>query len=481
MAGAAVMTATAVALTTVQPPPPPDITVSAHSVAPALSDDAVALLAAVQRMTTIPSASNPVPTRPTAIAGQALANPAGVGSFAIAPNLANTIDNIYLAVEPWVRYGFEVASYALGWIPYVGIFAGQVMVFYNFGQSIVASGVFNFTDWLRGDGGIGQNLVDFGIDVGLAFVWLGLDELAQWIPLPPIPLPPRPPLQGPFLAAAVQSLDPALAAAGGPIGTAIADASHVLANVSNEIWNAWNPVRDTISYGVALASNALNTVSWIPLVPLANFELNATWDLIASEGNEVAGFAHDMINAGDAWVTTTFQDLRPGLATSNAFWTTVNSVGAHGTAAIDNVVDYGIAQLDYFTGIPFAAATEKRSVSAVPALNAKSMVPLKVVTDTAGAAENLAASVRTNVAERGAAAVASVGTGIARARGEVRSAAGDLTKKLQSAKPDSTKSGSEAAGASGPVKAVRKAANDAKQAAKDTHKAAKSAAGGSSK
>ncbi len=30
--------------------------------------------------------------------------------FAIAPNLADTIDGIYIAVEPWVEYGFEVAT-----------------------------------------------------------------------------------------------------------------------------------------------------------------------------------------------------------------------------------------------------------------------------------------------------------------------------------------------------------------------------------
>jgi hypothetical protein len=121
--------------------------------------------------------------------------------FAIAPNLANTIDGIYIAVEPWVRYGFEVATAVVRWIPYVGWFAGQIMVFYNFFESMVASGVFNFTDWLRGDGGVVENLVDFGVDVGLAFVWLGLDEVAQFIPLPPFCCyPPRPPVQGPFLA-----------------------------------------------------------------------------------------------------------------------------------------------------------------------------------------------------------------------------------------------------------------------------------------
>jgi hypothetical protein len=120
----------------------------------------------------------------------------------IAPNLADTIDNIYVSVEPWVQYGFEVATAAVRWIPYVGYFAGFIMDGYFFGESIVASAVFNFTDFLRGNGGIVQNLVDFGVDVGLAFVWLGIDAVGTVIPLPPCCYPPRPPVQGPFLAAA---------------------------------------------------------------------------------------------------------------------------------------------------------------------------------------------------------------------------------------------------------------------------------------
>ncbi len=105
--------------------------------------------------------------------------------FAIAPNLADTIDSIYIAVEPWVQYGFEVATAVVRWVPYVGWFAGLIMDGYFFGESLVPSGVFNFTDWLRGDGGVVENLVDFGVDVGLAFVWLGIDELNTFIPLPP--------------------------------------------------------------------------------------------------------------------------------------------------------------------------------------------------------------------------------------------------------------------------------------------------------
>ncbi len=48
---------------------------------------------------------------------------------------------------------------------------------YYFVEGMVASGAFNIADWLRGDGGAVENLVDFGIDVGLSFVWLGLDAV----------------------------------------------------------------------------------------------------------------------------------------------------------------------------------------------------------------------------------------------------------------------------------------------------------------
>lgn len=192
-AGISTVTATTLVFApSVQPPPPPERTVQ--------------LAAAVQPLAPQEPLLSVLLTSPLRLLGPAVTPgtlppaPAPL-AIPIAPNLANTIDNTYLAVEPWVQYGFEVATAVVRWIPYVGSFAGQIMVFYTFGESIVASGVFNFTDWLRGEGGVIENVVDFGIDVGLAFVWLGLDELAQFVPLPPFCCyPPRPPLQGPFLA-----------------------------------------------------------------------------------------------------------------------------------------------------------------------------------------------------------------------------------------------------------------------------------------
>ena len=167
-AGISTVTATTLVFApSVQPPPPPERTVQ--------------LAAAVQPLAPQEPLLSVLLTSPLRLLGPAVTPgtlppaPAPL-AIPIAPNLANTIDSTYLAVEPWVQYGFEVATAVVRWIPYVGWFAGQIMVFYTFGESIVASGVFNFTDWLRGEGGVIENVVDFGIDVGLAFVWLGLDE-----------------------------------------------------------------------------------------------------------------------------------------------------------------------------------------------------------------------------------------------------------------------------------------------------------------
>ncbi|MEN3219693.1 hypothetical protein PUR22_02455 [Mycolicibacterium porcinum] len=231
VAGAAAATATAIALTPVQAAPA-DIAVPAHptSAEPQLTQAMIDLLAAASRMTAavtpkLPSESGAAPALGVAPAAAATGVTAAPTAIAIAPNLANTIDQVYVTVEPWVQWGFEVGAAALGWVPWVGGWAGGLLMdAYNFGQSLIASGVFNFTDWLRGDGGIIQNLADFGVDAVLAVAWLGIDVVNTFIPLPPIPLPPRPPLQGPFLASTLATPTAALdGAAQNPL-TAVTDA-----------------------------------------------------------------------------------------------------------------------------------------------------------------------------------------------------------------------------------------------------------------
>lgn len=136
----------------------------------------------LQRIVVPPSAGQPFPTPqfPPAIA------PTSVGT---------SIKGIYNAVEPWVRYGFELATYAVGWVPYVGWLAPQIMIFYNFGERIARSITFNVADWIDGNITFAQGLGNVAVDTINSFIFLANDQLAFWLP----PLPPIPPL--PFAAA----------------------------------------------------------------------------------------------------------------------------------------------------------------------------------------------------------------------------------------------------------------------------------------
>ena len=57
----------------------------------------------------------------------------------------------YLVIEPYVRYGFELAAYAVGYVPWVGFLAPQILFFYDLFEPMVQSGLFNILDWLDRD------------------------------------------------------------------------------------------------------------------------------------------------------------------------------------------------------------------------------------------------------------------------------------------------------------------------------------------
>jgi hypothetical protein len=107
----------------------------------------------------------------------------------VAPtSLGSSIKNIYNAAEPWVRYGFDLAAYAVGWIPYVGCLAPQITIFYNFGERIARSITYNIADFLDGHISFVQGLINVGVDTFNSFVQLGIDQLNFWLPpLPPFP------------------------------------------------------------------------------------------------------------------------------------------------------------------------------------------------------------------------------------------------------------------------------------------------------
>jgi len=155
----------------------------------------------LQRIIVPPSAGQPFPTPqfPPVVA------PTSIGS---------TIKSVYNAVEPWVRWGFDLAAYAVGWVPYVGWLAPQITIFYNFGERIAHSITFNVADWLDGKISFVQGLVNVGIDTINSFIFLANDQLRFW-------LPPLPPIHLPF-AASQATTEPTVAAATDGVTTAAA-------------------------------------------------------------------------------------------------------------------------------------------------------------------------------------------------------------------------------------------------------------------
>jgi hypothetical protein len=135
----------------------------------------------VQRIVVPPSfgAALPSPQFPPVVA------PTSIGS---------SIKNVYDSVEPWVQYGFDLAAYAVGWVPYVGWLAPQIPIFYHFGERIARSVTYNIADWIDGRVSFSQGLINVVIDTFNSFVQLGIDQWNFWLP----PLPPLPPL--PFTA-----------------------------------------------------------------------------------------------------------------------------------------------------------------------------------------------------------------------------------------------------------------------------------------
>jgi len=98
-------------------------------------------------------------------AGALLAPAAAVTNAAAVPAAAaafgDGIKAAYLAIEPYVQYGFQLATYAAGHVPYVSILAPQILFFYDLFEPMVQSGLFNILDWLGGSITFAQGLNNF--------------------------------------------------------------------------------------------------------------------------------------------------------------------------------------------------------------------------------------------------------------------------------------------------------------------------------
>jgi hypothetical protein len=118
----------------------------------------------------------------------ALATPAAFG----AGSIGDAIENAYLAIEPWVQYGFNLAAYAVGYLPFIGILAPQINFFYYLFEPIVQSALFNTLDWLGGTITFSQGLSNLWAATTASinsFIQTEINWVLGFLP----PLPPLPP------------------------------------------------------------------------------------------------------------------------------------------------------------------------------------------------------------------------------------------------------------------------------------------------
>jgi PE family len=126
---------------------------------------------------------------PTGGIAAAAANAAGI----LPAGIGDAIEAFYLTVEPYVEYGFNLASYVAGFVPYAGLLAPQINFFYYLFEPIVQAGLFNTIDWLEGSISFAQGLSNFWAVTTASvnqFITTEINWVFSFLP----PLPPLPPL-----------------------------------------------------------------------------------------------------------------------------------------------------------------------------------------------------------------------------------------------------------------------------------------------
>ena len=222
-AGVALAAASLIAVTSVAPPPLPDVQLPAVQLTAAsvgadlanLAGEAGQVVNAITGAggssglfgdllnpgTALTDLGNAQPLDPDLLASAlisipqlspAVADPAILAPTAAAGSIGGAIEALYLAIEPWVQYGFHLAAYAVGFVPYVGVLAPQIIFFYDLGEPIVQSLLFNTIDFLSGTVSFGEALSNVATATADAFTTFVNTEI-NWVlsflpPLPPFPL-----------------------------------------------------------------------------------------------------------------------------------------------------------------------------------------------------------------------------------------------------------------------------------------------------
>lgn len=194
---AVAVSATAVAAPTLAPMP--SVATLSAPVSPAVALRAAVeplldpvTIAAAEEFAPIVCCSNPGDDPlPTALAGAGTA-----------------IINIYDALEPWVAYGFELADYALSFVPILWWVAPVIDLAYFSIEPLVQAGVYAFAELIEGDfAAIGPTLT-LGVQEAVNnFIFFGIAWIGSLVPLPPLPpFVPVPPFGGAAVSAPAQAV-----------------------------------------------------------------------------------------------------------------------------------------------------------------------------------------------------------------------------------------------------------------------------------
>jgi hypothetical protein len=194
--------------------------VAAVTIAPAQT--AVTLSAAVSPAVQLSAAVQPLFEPVTVAAAEEFApiaccsNPTADPQAAAVTSAGGAIIAAYDFAEPWVAYGFELADYALSFVPGLWWIAPAIDLAYFSIEPLVQAGVYSFAYLIDGQfADIGPTLA-LGVQEAVDnFIFFGIAWIGSLIPLPPLPpFPPVPPFPTASVSAPAQAVSRAAAVAG---------------------------------------------------------------------------------------------------------------------------------------------------------------------------------------------------------------------------------------------------------------------------
>ncbi|WP_343599125.1 hypothetical protein [Mycobacterium sp.] len=121
--------------------------------------------------------------------------PAVADSSMLAPltgvltSIGDNIEGLFNAVEPWVAYGYNYLSYVVGFVPFVGLLAPQIIFFYDLDESVVASLLFNTIGVLEQTVSSGTAQANINADAMAAYAAFVDAENCWFQSIQPPPLP----------------------------------------------------------------------------------------------------------------------------------------------------------------------------------------------------------------------------------------------------------------------------------------------------